>query len=169
MVVLVSAVSFDPAPSRVALAVPAIAGVVAVAASAVVPVAALVAVVGAVTMPVAVHSRSQRVHALGGTTLFVGVLLAGLAGASPVRVLLGVGATVVAWDAGANGISVGAQLGQVASTWRVELTHVAGTVVVALLVGTLAYVAFDAVSTEQPTAALILVVAALVLAWLLDR
>ena len=47
--------------------------------------------------------------------------------------LLGGAATVLAWDAGENAIGVGAQLGRRASTRWIEVAHLAGTALVALL------------------------------------
>ncbi|GAB3023777.1 DUF7519 family protein [Natronobiforma cellulositropha] len=164
-----STVTFDASPSSVALAVATLGGLVGAVAAAVDPLVASIAVCAGAALPLAVYYRSHSALAFAAGTLFVAVLLAGLVGASPPRVLLGVGAAVVAWDAGSNGLTVGAQLGADATTRSVELVHVAGTVCVALVVAVASFLVFDAVGTLAPTALVLLIVAAVILAWLLER
>ncbi|QLH81135.1 DUF7519 family protein [Halosimplex pelagicum] len=93
----------------------------------------------------ALRGRRRRVTA-GAVALVAGVASAGLAGA-PVLPLVGATlCSLLAWDAGRYGITVGEQLGRGASTTRLELAHVAATAAVgtaAALLGTAAYLVVD--------------------------
>lgn len=74
---------------------------------------------------------SRSVVKVGAAGLFAGVLFAGLFQTVPFEMLLGTTiGTVVAWDAGEHAIGVGEQLGRRATTWRLEVGHIAGTALV---------------------------------------
>lgn len=76
-------------------------------------------------------SGSRTLVKLGVGGVFLSVLLAGLFRSVSVGVLLGVtAASVVAWDAGEHAVGIGEQLGRSATTWRLELVHVVGSVLV---------------------------------------
>jgi len=68
---------------------------------------------------------------IGTGLVLVAVFAAGVVGEPGLTtLLLGVAATVLAWDAGEHAIGIGAQLGRRASTWRIELSHVAASALV---------------------------------------
>lgn len=161
---------FDATPSSTAVWTTAVAALVAVALLSVSASTTLAGLAGLALMPTGVRRGSRRLHTFGAAALFAGVLLAGSAGAPTVFVLAATGATVVAWDAGANGIGLGTQLGRRAATGRSQLAHVAATAIVAVLVGAAGYAVFRIARTGQPTSAVVLLLlAALLFTWLLDR
>lgn len=90
---------------------------------------------------------SQMLVKLGAAGIFISVLVAGIYEA-PLSILLvgGVG-SILAWDAGDHAITLGEQMGMAARTIPVEVTHLAGTI----LVGTLAVVAAYLVRGIEPT------------------
>ncbi|MCU4740957.1 hypothetical protein OB955_13345 [Halobacteria archaeon AArc-m2/3/4] len=161
--------TFDPTPSSVGTGLAAVAALVTVGSLVGVLHGAVLAAVGAVAIPVAVQSGSRRAHAVAASFLFAGATVAGIAGVDPVHLLVAVASAIVAWDAGQHAIGVGTQLGRAASTWRVELAHTAGSLAVASAVGVVAYAAFTGVSAQQTIVVVVLVLAALLLTWLLDR
>lgn len=164
------AVDFDPTPNQGAVWQTGIAAVVAVGAVAVTLAATVVGLAGTIVMVYGVSRGSRFVHTLGSMALFGGVLVAGLQGASPVIVVAGAAATVVAWDAGENGISLGRQLGHAAETRRAAVVHLGATTVVAVVVAVVAVVSFRMARRGQSTlASLLLLVAAITFIWLLDR
>ena len=100
---------------------------------------------------------------VGAVGLFAGVVYGGVLGAHPVVLLVGVAATVVAWDAGGTAIDVGAQLGREADTARVELVHAAGSLAVGTATIGVGYGVYLTAGGGQPTAALLLLLVAVVL------
>lgn len=109
----------------------------------------------------------RRVGVLvGALGLFGGVLLAGAAGAPVSRVLVGVAGAIVAWDAGDNALSLGAQVGRRSRSARNELVHLGATVGVAGLTAGAGYGVFRLATGGQPVTALflLLLAAALVIA-----
>lgn len=164
------AVTFEATPNRGAVWLTGIAALIAVGAVSVSLPAAAVGLAGTIGMVVGVSRGSRRVHTFGAMTLFGGVLLAGLGGAPPVIVVAGAAATVVAWDAGENAISLGTQLGSAADTSRAAVVHVGATATVAVVVAVVAVLSFRMARRGQPTlASLLLLVAAVLFIWLLDR
>ncbi|MGM0590815.1 MAG: DUF7519 family protein [Halobacteriota archaeon] len=102
---------------------------------------------------------------VGACGLFAGVVAAGVEGSPVVVVLVGVVATVVAWDAGHTAITVGRQLGRAADTARVEAVHATSTVLVGATTAGIGYGLFQTASSGQPPLALVLLLlAALLLA-----
>lgn len=165
-----TAVDFEEKPDRGTVLLTAVAGLVAVTATAVAPTAALVGLVGISVMVVGVNLPSRAVLTIGTMGLFAAVILAALAGASPELAVIGAAATVVAWDAAENGISLGQQLGRAAETTRPAIVHLVATVVVAVVVGVVVVVTFRLARRGQPTlASLLLLFAAVLFIWLLDR
>ena len=86
---------------------------------------------GAAVVAVGLWRGDRRLLTAGCGALFCAALVTGLSGVAPARVVLSVGATLVAWDVGEHAITVGEQLGRRATTWRLELLHAAGTLAVA--------------------------------------
>ncbi|WP_135365753.1 DUF7519 family protein [Halosimplex halophilum] len=106
----------------------------------------------------AVRGGRQAVTA-GAVALVAGVAAAGLAGAAVVPLVGATLCTLLAWDAGRYGITVGEQLGRGASTTRLELAHVTATAAVgtaAAVLGSVTYLAVDA--TTDGVAVVVLLV-----------
>lgn len=92
----------------------------------------------AVAVVPVVERRSRQLLKVGSVLLFFSVLLGGLVALGPLSTLLvGAVAALLVWDIGENAVSIGEQLGRGAPTTRVELTHLAAS----LLVGGVAVVA----------------------------
>lgn len=75
-----------------------------------------------------------RALLIAGTGLLViSVLVSGvLLGSSQVLLLVATAAAIVAWDVGEQGINLGQQVGRGARSWRVEVVHALGAMVVGL-------------------------------------
>lgn len=95
-----------------------------------------VSVVGVAVVAVGLYDGSRAAITLGSTGLFCGVLLAGLAGASPERLLIATATAVVAWDIAAFGLGLGTEVGRAAETTRVELLHAGVSGALALIAAT---------------------------------
>lgn len=84
------------------------------------------ALVGAVLLAGGQLIQSGRLVDLASASLFLGLLVAALQGATTTTVLVAGGATVLAWTFAHAAIDIHADLGTAPGT-PVELTHVAGT------------------------------------------
>lgn len=118
-----------------------------------------------------VTAHSIRWLSAGVSMLLVGTLLAGaLGGLSTEVALFGVGATVVAWDAGQHGIVLGRQVGREAPTRRNLAVHVAATVFVVTLVACVGYAVAAVAGSGRPAPAVAVVALGIVLlAWTYRR
>lgn len=162
----------DPTPSVTGVGLTLAFGTAAVVAVAIVPAAALACLLGVAVAGVAVRRGSRRLLTLGTLVAFGGVVLAGTAtGASGTpRVLAAGAATVVAWDVGENAVDVGRQLGRGARTVEIEAVHALTSALFATAVAAGAWILYGAVRGDAPTPAVVaLIVAAVALAWALDR
>jgi hypothetical protein len=129
------------------------------------PLGALLGLLGAALIWVGVRRGSRRAVGGGAVSLFAGVLVAGLADASPAALLVGTAAAVLAWDPGERAITVGEQAGRAAATTRAGVVPAGGTAAVLALAGGVGYGAFQISTGGKPTAALVaLLVAVLALA-----
>lgn len=161
--------AFDPTPPSLGLGATAAAGAVAVGATGLLAPAAPVALGGALLMPLGVWRASRRIHTIGALAAFAGVALAGLAGAHPLQVLLGVAAALLAWDAGEHAIGLGSQVGRRADSRRAMLAHLGASTAVAVAVVAGSYLVFLLARRGQAgAAAVVLAGAAALLALLLD-
>lgn len=161
---------FDPRPDTTATLLSVAGALLAVVLSAATLPAAALGLAGLVLLPIGVQRGSRLVHRLGSAALFAAVVLAGAAGLAPLPMLVAAGAAVVAWDAGEQGLGLGEQLGRKAATTRVQAVHTGATAAVGTLVGVVGYAVYDVASAGQPTTAIVLLVgAAILLTYLLDR
>ena len=146
-------------------AVTATAALVAAAALTPVPIAAAAGFLGAVVVVVAVQRAARRLLDAGVAALVAGGLAAGALGAGPEPLLVAVGATLVAYDAGETGISIGEQLGRRARSRRLVAARAATSVGLTAVPTAVAYGAFR-LSTGAPSTAAVtlLVVGALLVA-----
>ncbi|MFB6151119.1 MAG: hypothetical protein ABEJ40_04870 [Haloarculaceae archaeon] len=166
-----SGIELDRRPSRRSTALSAAAGTVAAGASAAgTTTGGLVTAAGVAVVVAGVWTGRHRVVDAGGLVAFVGVMLGALSDASAAPVLLGTTASVVAWDAGGNAVSLGRQLGRGADTLRVEAIHALGSAVVGLLGAGVGLALFRAGPRGLPVTTLfVLVVAAALLVAVLSR
>lgn len=111
------------------------------------------------------HGTGSRALVKVGTALvFIGVLASGIFNAVTLGTLLLAGAaTVVAWDAGEHAINVGEHLGRGQDTREIELVHVAGTGVVALVAVEAATFSGGVGPSSLSLASLVLLLVAIVL------
>lgn len=131
--------------------------------------AGLVGALGVVGVTAGVTVGTRRVVTLGGLALLCGVLWAGLDGAPAVALLVGVGATVFAWDVGGFAVDLAAQLGREAPTVRVEALHAAGTGAVVAGTAGLGYGVYRTAAGYPVAALLLLLVAGIALLAALDQ
>lgn len=162
--------SFDPRPGTVSVVLTVAPAVLAAVASAATLPSTAAGLTGVILLPIGVQRGSRLLHRLGTAGLFAGVLLAGAAGAPPITMLIAAGAAVVAWDAGEHGIGLGEQLGSAAAMARTQVTHTGATAAVGTAVAVVGYFVYQIASSGQPTTAVVLLlVAALLFTFLLDR
>ncbi|MFB6146148.1 MAG: hypothetical protein ABEJ08_00490 [Halobacteriaceae archaeon] len=94
---------------------------------------AAVCLLGTALVATGVGSRRRwAVHA-GTVGLVTGLLIAGVAGAPASLLLPGLAAAVLAWDLGQYSLELGEQVGRRAATTGAEVSHAAGSTLVAVL------------------------------------
>lgn len=166
----VAAEQLDDEPGRTGQFLALLPAVVAVAAAGTGSSALLVTAVASVVLVLGVRVGSRAVATVAAIAMFGGVLLAGVQGASILRVTLGAGATVVAWDVATYAVGVAGQLGADAATTDLILVHTGTTAAFATLVGIGAVAIYWTSRGGEPTTAVaLLLVAAVLFVLLLDR
>lgn len=155
----------DRSPTHLSAALAASAAAVSAGTSALAsPLGLAVAAAGFLLVLLGVVRGSRRSVTLGAAALLAAALVGGVVSAVPHLLLPGVMATALAWDFGEQAINVGEQLGREADTTRLEVTHAAGSTVVAVGAGGLGYAIYLGSSGGQPMTALVfLLLAAVVL------
>lgn len=125
---------------------------------------ALIAAIGLVVLSLGrMGTRRQRVTA-GGVVMIAGVVLAALLGLADALVLVATLATVIAWDATENAVTLRGQLGRSADTRRAELAHLGATTAAGGAIGVLVLVTTILARGRLPAlAAIVLVGGAIVL------
>lgn len=125
-------------------------------------------VIVALSMTVA---TSVRWLSVGTALILIGTMLAGAFGAlSPEVALVGVSATVLAWDTGQHGIVLGEQLGRASSPRRNLVVHAAATTVALAVVSAVGFAASVSAGDGRPAPAISVVLLGIVLlAWLFRR
>lgn len=106
---------------------------------------------------------------IGTAFVLLGALVSGAYGAVPAELMLvGVALTVLAWDVGQHGISIGEQLGRATRTRRLQLVHAATSAMAIGLVGFVTYFVYLFSTDGRPGPAVaLLVVGIVVLVWTL--
>lgn len=160
----------DRRPPRLGQVLAIGAGLVGVAAAGVgSSVGGLGAAGGLLVLGGGLHVGSRRAVSVGALALLGGQLYAGLAGAPPAALLVGVAATTLAWDLGGVAIDLGAELGREAIAWRPQVVHAAGSLAVATTVSGVGYGVFlAALGGQTVTALLLLLLGGLALVAALD-
>jgi len=110
--------------------------------------------VGGVVLAAGARLGRRSAVTAGGVVLFAAAFAAGVDGVAPTVVLAAAVATVVAWDAATNAISLGEQLGTAAPTARREAVHVGATALVGVTTATVGVVVFELVAGGAPVTAL---------------
>lgn len=99
----------------------------------------------------------------GAFGLLIAALAAGVQGAPATWVMLSVLGTVLAWDIGGTAVSLGEQLGREAETRRLELVHLAGSVLVGVVTVGVGFGLYQLATGRQPVGALVFLLVAAVL------
>lgn len=120
------------------------------------------ALLGASTLALGAFTGSRVALDGGAGILFLGVVLAAAFTTQPIVPLLGGVATVVAWDVGDTGISLGRQLGTAAAASRLEAVHAAASAAVGLAAVLISAAVFTFAAGNQPLPALVLLLFAAV-------
>ena len=160
----------DRSPDRTGVLLTAAAALGAVASLAVagVPSALALGVVGVVVLLGAAAVGHRRGLDWGALVAFGGVLLAGIGGARAGPLLVSMVATVVAWDAGEQAISVGEQLGRAAPTRRATVVHVAASTLVGAGGAAVGYGVYRLAGGGRPASALaLLLLGGVLITWAL--
>jgi|GEM_PF-1479970 len=113
-------------------------------------------------------THSRRWISVGTALVLVGTIISGAYGAVSIELaLIGVTASVLAWDVGHHGIGIGEQLGRETRSKRTQLVHTAVSAVVLGTVSMVAYTVSLVAAGGRPVSAVALVVAGIVVvAWL---
>ena len=131
-------------------------GAVGVAASGLTDGAALlVGAAGLLSLVAGVARASRRFATLGGAGLLGSVLVAGLGGAGPEALLVGLLGGLLAWDTAEFGIGVGEQLGRETETRRLVVVHAGASLIVGALAAGVGYGVYLRASGGQPVTALV--------------
>lgn len=108
-------------------------------------------------------SADRTTVSIGTVGLFLSVIVAGGFGTPLEFLLLGMAATMVAWDLGQNAIGLGEQVGRHSKTTRSEAIHASISVLVAMLAAVVGYVVYHSAGGGRPVAALTAVLVGVVL------
>lgn len=148
-------------PTRLSGRFGVVAGLVAAAAAGLYsPTGGATALVGLAVLAGGLFAGTRRLVSIGAAGAFAGVLYAGVAGAPAVALLVGVAASVIAWDAAGTAVDLGDQLGREADTARLEAVHAAGSLVVGTAAAGVGYAVYLTAAGGQPTTALLLLLVA---------
>jgi hypothetical protein len=162
---MTDAVDGRPAPLSARLALAAGAASVALAALAS-PVGGGVGVVGLLVVAAGLSDARADAAAVGVVLLFVGVVVAGVAGGGALVLLGAAVAATLTWDLAEQAVTLGEQVGRGADTRRGELVHAGGSLAVGLAAGGLLLLVYRSVAGGfSPAALVVLLLAAVALAW----
>lgn len=157
---------FDQSPARLSAVLGVAFGglVVVVLAVSATTLAVIPGLVGGGVIAVGVLRCSRAAITVGTVGLLAGIVLSGVLGARPLMVLVATITATLAWDASQNALTVGARLGRMAETYRVEIVHIAmTTVIVTIAAGSGYVVAQVSVGSLSPVALVALLLAAVTL------
>jgi hypothetical protein len=159
----VVAVTVTRAPSRLSRSLALLAGSGSLVGSSLGATDALPAgLVGLALLGGGLLAGSRRLATYGTAGLLVGVVVAGLRGAGPASLLVGLLGAVLAWDITDHGVSVGQHLGREADTRRVELVHAAASLLVGSVGAGVGYLVYVVATGGQPVSALVLLLVGVV-------
>lgn len=140
---MVGVTEFESRPPRGAVVPVAIAAIVAVFVSATAPLVVLVGGGGAVMLLLGTQAGNRRLVTLGGSILFLGVVVGSTSGIQARFTLVSAAAAVVALDAGEHVVGLGHDVGTHSRTAQAVLVHVGVVSVFALLVAALSYTLYE--------------------------
>lgn len=153
---------FESRPPRNALVPVAVAAAVAVFVSATAPAAVLVGGGGAVMLLLGARAGNRRLVTIGGSMLFLGVVLGSASGIQARFTLVSAAAAFVALDAGEHVVGLGHDVGPHSRTGQAVAVHVGLVSVVALLVAALSYTLYEFGPDSLPLAGLLALLFAVV-------
>lgn len=114
---------------------------------------------GIVIVVVGVVRQRRAAVTAGSVLLFAGVLVAGIGGLPPGLALFGTLAAIVTWDTGTHGIELDEQIGPETPAVRAEAVHAGTTLVVGVVIASVAYLAALVTAGRFPALAAIAIVA----------
>ncbi len=115
--------------------------------------------VGVVSVVVGIVRRRRAAVTAGSLLVFAGVLVAGVHGLPPGLALFGTLAAIVTWDSGTHGIELDEQIGLETPAVRGEAVHAGTTLVVGVVIASLAYLVALVSAGRFPALAAIAIVA----------
>lgn len=148
--------TIDTRPPQLGIGLTVLFGLIAVLATAVVPFSLVAGLFGLLFLVIGTVRGIGVLVTIGAGSLVIAILVAGVAGISPVLLLIATAATVLAWDAGIQAIDLGTMLGRDARTTRPLVVHSAASTAIAATVSGLGYAVYHIVSGGQPVTALVL-------------
>ena len=161
-------VTVDHSPALISTVIAIGAGVLAVFASTLSSgIALILGILGLLMLIAALTVMESRLAvSFGIAGIFLGLLVGGVYGTPVELLLLGMVATIVAWDTGQNAIVIGRQLGRGKHTKRAEFGHTGASFLVGIAAVAVAYLLYMvAVGAPPITALIFLLLAAGFLAW----
>lgn len=162
-------VTVENAPTRLSQAITLVAATIGVALTAPFTILALpfaVAGLGLVAGSLVVaYSRNWLTVGIG-LVLFGAIISGGFGAVPPEFLLIGVSATLLAFDVGQYGIGVGEQLGRQTQTRRLETTHATATVIALTVANAFVYAIYLFAGDGRPAPAVaLLLIGVIMLMW----
>ncbi len=153
-------VNVDHSPPRVGVVTTGVAAaVVVVTAAAAAPTGGAFAVLGTVVSMAGLFRPNRAVLGGGVIVLALGVIAAGIAGATAEPLVLATVGVALVWDFGEHAIGLGEQLTADADATRNVAVHAAGSVAVGAVTAGVGYGVFTGVAGGQPLVALFFLLA----------
>ncbi|ELZ04421.1 DUF7519 family protein [Natrialba aegyptia] len=149
--------------SGCALAAALVTTVMAALASGITTPAVGVTALGVAVLAAGLYWAHPRTIDIGALVLLVGLIVAGARSPLVEPLVVGTVATVLAWDLGHSGLTLGTQLGRDTRTIRLELVQLGSSLLVGLLSGTIGYAVYTAGTGNLPASAIVLLLVAVTL------
>ncbi|WP_323172412.1 hypothetical protein [Natrialba sp. PRR66] len=149
--------------SGCALAAALVTTVMAALASGITTPAVGVTALGVAVLAAGLYWAHPRTIDIGALVLLVGLIVAGARSPLVEPLVVGTVATVLAWDLGHSGLTLGTQLGRDARTIRLELVQLGSSLLVGLLSGTIGYAVYTAGTGNLPASTIVLLLVAVTL------
>lgn len=159
-----SLVTIDERPARTSSAFAIAASIVVVVVAATggaIP--SVVAITGLGLVGLAGVTAYRTALTAGSVLLFLAVIFGGIGGLSPLAILIGIGATVFAWDVADHGLDLGRRVGRNARTRTNEFVHAGGSLAIAGLAAGFGFGVSIVISGGQPVTALVFLLLGVVL------
>ncbi|ELZ02358.1 DUF7519 family protein [Natrialba asiatica] len=122
-----------------------------------------VTALGVAVLAAGLYWAHPRTIDIGALVLLVGLIVAGARSPAVEPLVVGTVTTVLAWDLGHSGLTLGTQLGRDTRTIRLELVQLGSSLLVGLLSGTIGYAVYTAGTGNLPASAIVLLLVAVTL------